>query len=181
MKFTKLQDKLTTMFSKDDNTPKYMAKSKPVARFEWKFGSRSLQKLQGVDDGLVRVCHLALTYSPVDFGITCGLRTQAEQNQLRIQGKSQAKRSRHQDGMAIDVVAYVDGKVSWDIQDYIKIANAFAMASKELNIKVRWGGAWTHTLDKHTGTEAYNAYVSLRKSQGRKPFIDGPHFELPKE
>jgi len=26
--------------------------------------------------------------------------------------------------------------------------------------------------------EAMNAYVDLRRSQGRRPFIDGPHFEL---
>jgi len=23
-----------------------------------------------------------------------------------------------------------------------------------------------------------NAYIDLRRSQGRRPFIDGPHFEL---
>jgi hypothetical protein len=26
--------------------------------------------------------------------------------------------------------------------------------------------------------EAMNAYVDLRRSQGKRPFIDGPHFEL---
>jgi hypothetical protein len=25
--------------------------------------------------------------------------------------------------------------------------------------------------------EAMNAYIDLRRSQGRRPFIDGPHFE----
>ena len=164
MKFTKIS--FTSIFK--------------VKRYEWKFGSRSRQKLEGVNKDLVDVCHLALSYSPVDFGITCGLRTQAEQNQLRIQGKSHVKHSRHQDGMAVDVVAYVDGSVSWDIEHYITIAEAFCKASKELNVEIRWGGAWTHPLIRYSGREAYESYIDLRKAQGKKVFIDGPHFEIPK-
>ena len=179
MKFTKLTDKLTSMFTKDD-VPQYMAKPKPVAMFDWKFGSRSLQKLQGVDDDLVRVCHLALTHSPVDFGITCGLRTQAEQNQLRIQGKSKVKHSRHQDGMAVDIVCYVNGKVSWEIEHYTQAAQAFALASRELNVDIRWGAAWDVLLNDVDARKATDGYIKLRRSQSRTPFIDGPHFEIPK-
>jgi peptidoglycan L-alanyl-D-glutamate endopeptidase CwlK len=166
MEFTKLKNELTSMF--------------PKATFDWKFGNRSLQKLQGVDDSLVRVCHLALTYSPVDFGITCGLRTQAEQNQLRIQGKSLVKRSRHQDGMAVDIVCYVDGKVSWDLEHYKLAAQAFALAARELGVTIRWGAAWTTTLNETDAREAHDSYVALRESEDKEPFIDGPHFEIPK-
>jgi peptidoglycan L-alanyl-D-glutamate endopeptidase CwlK len=180
MKFTKLQDKLTSMLSTKDDAPSYLKGSKKPKTYGWKFGNRSEVKLVDVDENLVAVARLALTYSPVDFGVTCGLRTQHEQNQLLATGKTQVRHSRHQDGMAIDVVAYVEGKVTWDLEHYITIADAFAKACKELNVKVRWGGAWSHNLDEHTGTEAHKAYVSLRKSQGRKPFIDGPHFEIPK-
>jgi peptidoglycan L-alanyl-D-glutamate endopeptidase CwlK len=180
MKFTTLQDKLTSMFGTKDDAPSYLKGSKKTKTYEWKFGNRSEVKLVDVDADLVAVARLALTYSPVDFGITSGLRTQHEQNQLLATGKTQVRHSRHQDGMAIDVVAYVDGKVTWDLEHYITIADAFAKACKELNVKVRWGGAWSHNLDEHTGTEAHKAYVSLRKSQNRKPFIDGPHFEIPK-
>jgi peptidoglycan L-alanyl-D-glutamate endopeptidase CwlK len=180
MKFTKLQDKLTSMLSTKDDAPSYLKGSKKPKTYGWKFGNRSEVKLVDVDENLVAVARLALTYSPVDFGITCGLRTQHEQNQLLATGKTQVRHSRHQDGMAIDVVAYVGGKVTWDLEHYITIADAFAKACKELNVKVRWGGAWSHNLDEHTGTEAHEAYVSLRKSEGRRPFIDGPHFEIPK-
>ena len=36
------------------------------------------------------------------------------------------------------------------------------------------------TMDiwKATMEEAMNAYIDLRRSQNRRPFIDGPHFEL---
>jgi peptidoglycan L-alanyl-D-glutamate endopeptidase CwlK len=180
MKFSTIQDKLTSMLSTKEEAPSYLKGSTKPKTYEWKFGNRSEVKLVDVDADLVAVARLALTYSPVDFGITCGLRTQHEQNQLLATGKTQVRHSRHQDGMAIDVVAYVEGKVTWDLEHYITIADAFAKACKELNVKVRWGGAWSHNLDEHTGTEAHKAYVSLRKSQGRKPFIDGPHFEIPK-
>jgi len=175
MKFTSLTGKLTSMFKKE---PNYLAGS---PRFEWKFGKRSLTKLQGVNDDLVRVCHLALTLSPLDFGITCGIRTQAEQDELLAKGATQVKRSRHQDGAAIDVVAYVNGKVSWDLEHYITIAEAFALASKELDVEIRWGAAWTHSLYSHKAKRAHTSYILLRKEQGKKPFIDGPHFEVPKE
>jgi len=172
MKFTKMKDKMTSIFGKGGK--------KLVPTFDWKFGSRSLQKLQGVDDRIVRVCHLALTYSSIDFGITCGMRTQAEQTQLRLSGATQIKHSRHQDGAAIDVVAYVNGKVSWDLQHYITIGEAFALAAKELNVPIRWGAAWTHDLSESLALQAHTEYVALRRSQNKKPFIDGPHFEIPK-
>ncbi len=56
-----------------------------------------------------------------------------------------------------------------------------------LYIGVCWGAAWATPSDpypmdisKWDGSmeDAMNAYVDLRRSQGRRPFIDGPHFEL---
>ena len=181
MKFSTIQNGLTSMFGSKDESPSYLKGPVKAKTYDWKFGGRSEVKLVDVDESLVAVTRLALTYSPIDFGITCGLRTQHEQNQLRAQGKSQTKHSRHQDGMAVDVVAYVDGKVSWDLDHYITISDAFAKACKELDVPLRWGAAWTHSLNEYTGTEAHEAYVSLRKLQGKRPFIDGPHFEIPKE
>jgi peptidoglycan L-alanyl-D-glutamate endopeptidase CwlK len=169
MKFTSIKNSLTEMFRK------------PKPQFDWKFGGRSLQKLQGVDDRLVRVAHLALNYSSVDFGITCGLRSQAEQNQLRAEGKSQVKHSRHQDGCAIDIVCYVDGKVTWDFKHYMVVAQSIALAARELDVEIRWGAAWPYLLNHKDASAAHNDYVTIRKMQGRKPFIDGPHFEIPKE
>jgi peptidoglycan L-alanyl-D-glutamate endopeptidase CwlK len=180
MKFTSIQNKMTSMFEKKDNAPSYLGGANKPKTYGWEFGKRSEMKMLGIDKELEKVTRRALELSPVDFGVTCGLRAQHEQNQLRAQGKSQSKRSRHQDGMAVDVVAYIDGKVSWDLKHYVTISDAFAKACKELDVPLRWGGAWTHNLNEHTGTEAHKAYVSLRKSQGRRPFIDGPHYEIPK-
>ena len=54
-------------------------------------------------------------------------------------------------------------------------------AAIDVGVKVRWGASWhINDIREWDGTmeEAYNAYVDLRRSQGKSPFIDGPHFEL---
>jgi len=153
---------------------------KPLPTYDWKFGKRSLSKLEGVNDDLVRVTNLALTYSPVDFGITCGLRTQAEQNKLFEEGKSQVRHSRHQDGLAVDIVVYVNGKVTWEFKHYVVAAQAFARAARELNVDIRWGAAWNTLLNLTDAQDAHDNYVAVRKAHGKKAFIDGPHFEMVK-
>ena len=117
------------------------------------FSERSNSKLEGVDERLIRVATLALQLSPVDFGITEGVRTLERQKQLVKAGASRTLKSKHLEGKAIDVVAYVDGKVAWDWPLYEKIAKAFKQAAAELDVNIKWGGDWT-------------------------TFKDGPHFEL---
>ena len=75
MKFTKLQDKLTPMFIKKDEAPKYLKVADKPKTYDWKFGSRSEIKLEGINKGLEKVTRRALELSPVDFGVTCGLRS----------------------------------------------------------------------------------------------------------
>jgi peptidoglycan L-alanyl-D-glutamate endopeptidase CwlK len=64
---------------------------------------------------------------------------------------------------------------------YDDIADAMKQAAIDNDVKIRWGAAW-HIADirdwEGTMEEAMNAYIDLRRSQGRRPFIDGPHFEL---
>ena len=54
-------------------------------------------------------------------------------------------------------------------------------AALEKGAHIRWGGAWTvDNISLWDGTmqEAMDSYIDTRRSQGRRPFIDGPHFEL---
>jgi len=60
------------------------------------------------------------------------------------------------------------------------VAQAFALASRELVVPIRWGAAWTELLNDTNAQDAHETYVALRKSEGKTPFIDGPHFEIPK-
>ncbi|MBL5927841.1 M15 family metallopeptidase [Enterobacter asburiae] len=120
----------------------------------YKFSQRSEKNLVGVNPDLVKVVRRALELSPVDFGITEGLRTIERQKQLVAEGKSQTMNSRHITGHAVDVYAYPTPAGSWDMTYYRQIADAFKAASIELKIPVEWGGDW-------------------------KSLKDGPHMQLP--
>jgi peptidoglycan L-alanyl-D-glutamate endopeptidase CwlK len=90
-------------------------------------------------------------------------------------------KSKHLDGLAVDLMAYIDGRASWELQLYDDIADAMKEASRKNEIPIRWGAAWQiDDIGKWTESmeDAMNSYVDLRRSQGRRPFIDGPHFEL---
>lgn len=54
----------------------------------FKFSQRSENNLKGVNPDLVKIVRRALQLSPVDFGITEGLRTVERQRQLVAAGKS---------------------------------------------------------------------------------------------
>lgn len=147
----------------------------------FKLSQRSLERLNGVDPRLVAVVKKAIEISKVDFAVTQGLRTAEQQRKFVASGKSKTLDSKHITGDAVDVVAYVDGEISWELNLYDDIADAFKKAAKELGVAVRWGGAWNVSdITKWNGTmeAAMMHYVDTRRKQGRRPFIDGPHFEL---
>ena len=66
--------------------------------------SRSLKKLEGVDDTLVEVVKEAIQLTKVDFGVTFGMRTLEQQKELYDSGRSQTMKSKHLDGRAVDLV-----------------------------------------------------------------------------
>ena len=143
---------------------------------------RSLGRLDGVNNKLHSVVTTAIGLSNIDFGVTSGLRTQKEQEDLVARGASQSLKSKHLTGEAVDVVAYIGGsRISWELNLYDDIADAFKEASVREGVGIRWGASWhIPQFDKWEGTaeEAMMAYIDLRRSQGRRPFIDAPHFEL---
>ena len=147
----------------------------------FELSSRSLSKLEGVDDKLVAVVTNAIELTKVDFGVICGMRTQEEQQELVDKGASQTMKSLHLEGRAVDLMAYVGSRGSWELNMYDDIADAIKEASQNLDVGIRWGGAWTiPDLREWEGSmeEAMNSYVDQRRSEGRRPFIDAPHFEL---
>ena len=143
--------------------------------------TKSLKKLEGVNNSLQNCVKRAIELTGIDFGVICGMRTLKEQQALVAKGASQTLKSKHLDGLAVDLMAYVGGRASWELSLYDDIADAMKEAAKLENVGIRWGSCW-HIDDIRTwdGTmeAAMNAYIDLRRSQGRRPFIDGPHFEL---
>jgi len=147
----------------------------------FKLSSRSMKKLKGVDEGLVAVVKDAIGITKVDFGVTFGLRTLEEQKKLYESGRSQTMKSKHLEGRAVDLVAYFGSDISWEINVYDDICDAMAEAAKKNDVAIKWGAAWSEgDIREYAGTaeDAMNAYVDLRRSEGRRPFIDAPHFEM---
>ena len=147
----------------------------------FKLSTRSLGKLEGVDSTLVDVVERAIELTKVDFGVIYGMRTLEEQEKLVAAGKSQTMKSNHLIGKAVDLMAYVDGKGVWELNVYDDLCDAMKEAAEELGTPVKWGAAWSEgDIRTYPGTaeDAMMKYIDLRRSQGRRPFIDGPHFEL---
>ena len=149
--------------------------------------SRSKGKLEGVHPDMVAVVETAITLTKIDFGVTYGVRTMEEQKRLYESGRSQTMNSKHllhdDTGYshAVDVVAYDGSDVVWEINVYDDICDAFKQAAEEKGVAIKWGAAWSEgDIRSYPGTaeDAMMKYVDLRRSQGRRPFIDGPHFEL---
>lgn len=119
----------------------------------YSLSARSLSRMEGVDERLVRVVKRAIELTEVDFMVTEGLRTRERQAQLVRAGASRTMNSRHIIGQAVDVAAYVAGEVRWDWPLYPRIAKAFKAAAAELGVRITWGGDW-------------------------KTLRDGPHFQI---
>jgi peptidoglycan L-alanyl-D-glutamate endopeptidase CwlK len=147
----------------------------------FKLGKKSQQKLIGVDEQLVRVVQTAITKSKIDFAVIEGLRTVDRQRELVAKGASQTMKSKHIEGRAIDLMAFLDSRPSWELTLYDDIADAMAEAARKEGVSIRWGAAWhIDNIAGWNGTmeDAMNSYIDLRRSEGKRPFIDGPHFEL---
>ena len=146
----------------------------------YKLGKGSLAKLVGVDERLQDIVHRAIKVTSQDFSVICGCRTIAEQEALVAKGASQTMKSKHLLGLAVDLMAYVNGG-RWELNLYDEIADAMKEASKETEVDLRWGASWhiNSMREKDMTSEAMmTQYIDLRRSQGRRPFIDAPHFEL---
>tara|TARA_X000001388_G_C2205133_1_gene112841 strand:- start:467 stop:919 length:453 start_codon:yes stop_codon:yes gene_type:complete len=147
----------------------------------FKLSKRSKDRLIGVHPDLVAVVKEAINLTKVDFGVTYGMRTLEEQQKLYDSGRSQTMKSKHLDGRAVDLVAYFGSDISWELNVYDDICDAMAEAARRHTLSVKWGAAWSEgDIRMYTGTaeDAMNAYIDLRRSQGRRPFIDAPHFEM---
>jgi peptidoglycan L-alanyl-D-glutamate endopeptidase CwlK len=100
--------------------------------------------------------------SPITFKVTCGLRSEQEQNQLYKTRKSPLdgyeKISKHQTGEAIDILAFYEGEYTFEIKYYYALGMAFLLIAFEKGIKIKWGGFF--------------------KRKDGTPFEDGMHIEL---
>jgi len=142
---------------------------------------RSRGNLMRVDKKLIDVVKTAIQVTTVDFGVIQGIRTVEEQKILVEKGASRTMKSKHIEGLAVDLMAYINGRGSWELNLYDNIADAMKKAALENEVAIRWGAAWHMPDIRKWGSsmeEAMNSYIDIRRSEGKRPFIDAPHFEL---
>ena len=159
----------------------------------YRFGTRSRREMKGVHPSLIKVAFKALELTKIDFSVIDGVRTKIEQERMVQRGVSQTMNSKHLiqkdgHGHAIDVVPYFNGKVRWEWPLIFEMAEAFFIAAEFYDVTLTWGGAWTerheefeHNLDIdfHAASEFMQLrYIKKRKKENKRPFLDGPHFQL---
>ena len=118
----------------------------------FKFSRSSLNRLRQCEPDLMRVAEKAILYTPYDFGVSEGLRTLERQKELLADGKSTTLKSRHlpnENGLseAMDIMVYVNGKVTWEHKYYRKVIQAFIRAAIEEGVQLEFGGLWESFLD----------------------------------
>src|SRR5574338_658322 len=170
----------------------------------FKLSQRSLNELTGVIGPLQQCVKLAIKYSLVDFRVEQGARTIEEQRDAMRRGTTQTMKSKHLPDAnevvrAVDLTAWVDGKVSWEFDYYYYIARAMDRAATELGYAshIRWGCVWDRVLSdfgvtaemiaaqkiddlsiKEQTRKLYLAAIeSYKVRHAVKDFLDGPHFE----
>ena len=114
----------------------------------FKLSRRSYDRLTGVDPRLIYLCEQAILRTKIDFGIAYlgGRRTAKQQNELFNEGRSTkdgyVKLSKHQSGMAFDVIPFVKGKVIENDWNYAMICQAILSTADDLELKIRTGSNW---------------------------------------
>ncbi len=137
----------------------------------YSLGSKSLEKLRGVEPRLISVVLRAIVLTKQDFSVTCGVRTREEQRKLYAQGRTKPGQvvtwtlnSRHfvdADGFgrAVDLAPY---PLDWNTPSrFDAIAKAMLQAGEDLGVKIRWGADWDQDGKPRERGES-----------------DSPHFEL---
>lgn len=129
----------------------------------YKLSKRSKSNLEGVHPDLVKVIERAIKITPIDFGVSEGVRTVERQRELVATGKSTTMRSKHiprymepeefgtwgsgEYGCAVDLFVIVDGKVTWEHKHFRKVIQAVFTAAIDLGVQVEAGALWRDFLD----------------------------------
>jgi peptidoglycan L-alanyl-D-glutamate endopeptidase CwlK len=142
-------------------------------------------KLAGVHADLAAVVKKAAEITGLAFIVTEGVRTLARQQQLVKAGASRTLNSRHITGHAVDLCAVIDFDGDGDIEPrydwplYFTLAQTMRLASRNRGIALEWGGCWSRIDNTDTDVhDLQDEYVKRCREKSKRPFLDGPHFQL---
>jgi peptidoglycan L-alanyl-D-glutamate endopeptidase CwlK len=131
----------------------------------FQFSRSSLEALESVHPDLRAVAKLALSYSPLDFGVTEGARTFERQANMFDESKKalrdpasgkvvltntlQSKHLIQEDGYAhaIDIVVWYGGKTTYRNRHYRPVIQAFIRAAIDLGVQIEFGHLWRSLVD----------------------------------
>lgn len=113
---------------------------------------RSEENLIGVHPDLVKVIRRAIEITPIDFGVSEGIRADSLQRKYVEEGVSSTMNSLHlvqQDGYghAVDLFILIEGKVSWEHKHFRKVIQAVFTAAIESGVQIEAGALWREFLD----------------------------------
>ena len=129
----------------------------------YKLSKRSLRELVGVHPILGFAVTEAIKITRQDFMVLDGVRTKEEQIKLEARGVSKTMDSYHLYGLAVDLVAYVDGKPSWEKEHYKEIAIAMKYIIEKHHLPIEWGyDKWSWDMP-HWQLTGYKAFYDIRE------------------
>ena len=102
-------------------------------------GKHSLSQLIGVYPELGFMVTEGIKITKQDFIVFEGLRTLEKQKRLKAKGVSKTLNSYHIPGLALDCVAWENGRASWQENLYPEIAKAFKQVIKTHGLHIQWG------------------------------------------
>ncbi len=161
----------------------------------YNLGQHSLAGLEGVQLDLARCVRRAIEITDQDFQVFEGLRTLERQKELVASGASETIDSYHIPdargiGHAVDLVPVIGGKVQWQERPCLVVARAMLFAAKQFGVPVTWGGVFKApggpwvllaSLDPDDLEGEIDRHIDdFRAHTGKKPFIDRPHFQVPR-
>lgn len=117
----------------------------------YKLSQRSKERLVGVDPRLVALIHEALHY--VDFSVIEGLRSEETQKTYLATGVSKTLKSKHLEGLAVDLYPWPcpktrDGMIDSDSNAWNILAFYLGYCAGKLGLNITWGGTWKSLVDK---------------------------------
>jgi hypothetical protein len=122
---------------------------------------------------LIRICRS----KGIELSIVETYRTHAKQNEYKTLGKSYTNstggKSKHQYGLAVDVVPVVNGKPVWDNMALWK-----KIGSTGERLGLRWGGRWRKPFDPGH-FEWSGGLTSQNLASGKSPVIPNLHDHYP--
>lgn len=113
----------------------------------FKYSKKSLERLSTIDKKLQDLFNEVIKISKIDIGISFGIRSLEEQQKVFNDRKSMCdgiiKKSKHQDGLAVDFICFVNSKLTYEIKYYYYIVGLCEEIARRLNIDVQSGIWWS--------------------------------------